>query len=999
LPLLTVAQTGTERVIEDRAVRVFLSSTFADMQSEREELVKKVFPQARRICENRGIGWSHVDLRWGIPEDRIVDGALLPLCFAEIDRCRPFFIGILGERYGTVPTVPAALLDRESWIRNHPDVSVTELEIRHGVLNSKDEEQSYAFFYFRDPAAGAVEPTGGRLARLKQEISSRAYRKPRTYGNAQQLGKLVLDDLTRAIERLFPGGGRIAPHERERSDHLLYAKRRARGYVERPAYSERLVAHAASSGPPLVVFGEPGSGKSSLLAWWVLQRLISPKVPIIYHFVGASARSTQWRPMLGRIMDELGRALKIKEKAPEDSLELPAVFEAWLAHAASSGPFVLVVDGIDELDYGPGDLELSWLPRHVPSCARLVFSTASPRISDELSRYGWSVLSLSPLDTEERRETVETYLGEYGKRLTQEQAAKITSAPQGSNAFYLSVLVEELTGQSGPERLEQAICLYLAAPGIPELLQRVLERLEADYNVPRKHLVRDALVFLCTARRGVSESELLDLLGSEGKQLPMAFWSPFRFAIEPYLIEKQGLLYPLNREFKNAVIMRYLASEETRKGAAHLLAEYLAERAVPTRAAEEVPWLLCDAGEFEEAAKQLADPVFLDTIWRQSRMDLLSLWRRIERDSPFTILAAYSRALTTLVEYPAVEALGWLFSHTAHLREATALRNFEADLHRRTGNDRALSHTLGELSVDAFAYGDMEAALATCREHLALAERMEDPMALQQAHGNLGNILMHTDQYEEALKHYEVQERICLAIHYPWGLHSAGGNQAKIWLLRGDKHRALSLYRLDEYVCRSMGDRLALALCMDNQASILAEYGKQEEALRLAQDSEKTLREIGSAEDLQINLALQGSILSMIDLVAALRVYREAEAILSGCLNEKARSEFYAGMGASLLKAVGHRTAGGLMELDDFRRYTEALSQRREYLRAAHSALVQAAILAPDDANVAYLAGIAAQECGHREEAMRRFERALTLRPGWDEAELRLGGLLLEDEE
>jgi len=35
-------------------IRVFVSSTFADMHAEREELVKRVFPELRKLCEARG---------------------------------------------------------------------------------------------------------------------------------------------------------------------------------------------------------------------------------------------------------------------------------------------------------------------------------------------------------------------------------------------------------------------------------------------------------------------------------------------------------------------------------------------------------------------------------------------------------------------------------------------------------------------------------------------------------------------------------------------------------------------------------------------------------------------------------------------------------------------------------------------------------------------------------------------------------------------------------
>jgi len=53
-----------------REIRVFISSTFRDMQEEREELVKQIFPQLRRLCESRGVTWGEVDLRWGIAEEQ-----------------------------------------------------------------------------------------------------------------------------------------------------------------------------------------------------------------------------------------------------------------------------------------------------------------------------------------------------------------------------------------------------------------------------------------------------------------------------------------------------------------------------------------------------------------------------------------------------------------------------------------------------------------------------------------------------------------------------------------------------------------------------------------------------------------------------------------------------------------------------------------------------------------------------------------------------------------
>ena len=65
-----------------RSIRVFISSTFRDMQAEREELVKRVFPQLRKLCEERGVGWTEVDLRWGVTEEQAQRGEVLPICLA-----------------------------------------------------------------------------------------------------------------------------------------------------------------------------------------------------------------------------------------------------------------------------------------------------------------------------------------------------------------------------------------------------------------------------------------------------------------------------------------------------------------------------------------------------------------------------------------------------------------------------------------------------------------------------------------------------------------------------------------------------------------------------------------------------------------------------------------------------------------------------------------------------------------------------------------------------
>jgi hypothetical protein len=88
----------------NRSVRIFLSSTFRDFGVERDLLVRKVFPALRARLKERFVELMDVDLRWGITVEEAERGEVLPICLAEIDRSRPYFNGMLGERYGWIPS-------------------------------------------------------------------------------------------------------------------------------------------------------------------------------------------------------------------------------------------------------------------------------------------------------------------------------------------------------------------------------------------------------------------------------------------------------------------------------------------------------------------------------------------------------------------------------------------------------------------------------------------------------------------------------------------------------------------------------------------------------------------------------------------------------------------------------------------------------------------------------------------------------------------------------
>lgn len=156
-----------------RTVRVFISSTFRDMHAERDWLVKRVFPALRERLEPHHVHLVDIDLRWGITEEQSDNDEVLDLCLKQIDDCRPFFLGILGERYGWVPSSLPDSGSRNGWTQLHTGKSVTELEILWGVM-LKADMRDHGLFFLRDPTFIESVPEAKRADVLAESPESAA---------------------------------------------------------------------------------------------------------------------------------------------------------------------------------------------------------------------------------------------------------------------------------------------------------------------------------------------------------------------------------------------------------------------------------------------------------------------------------------------------------------------------------------------------------------------------------------------------------------------------------------------------------------------------------------------------------------------------------------------------------------------------------------------------------------------------------------------------------
>ena len=882
--------------VGSRTIRVFISSTFHDMQTDREHLVKFIFPQLRKLCQSRQVVWSEVDLRWGITEEANQE-QMLSTCLAEIDRCLPFFIGILGERYGSVlESFPPDLIDKEPWLAEHSGCSVTELEILHAVLNNPQKAQ-HSLFYFRDPKYikslteseqqlfleipsqddidrfGLAEATlradqrKARLADLKQRIRRGSLHLRENYGDPDQLGEWLLEDMTALIDHLYPEGSLPDPLLQESLEHEAFAASRSRIYIGGDKYFAQLDNQINGSNLPLAVLGESGSGKSTLLANWALKyRKEHPDELVLMHFIGASAGSSDWAAMLRRLMAELKAHFNIQQEIPADPDQLRTAFPNWLFMASAKGKVVLILDALNQLEDRQGAQELSWLPLELPENVKIILSTLPCRALQVIQERKWPTLTVEPLSFDERKRLIIEFLAQYGKELSHRQVETIIHDPQSNNPLALTILLDELRQFGQYERLDEIISHYLKADSIPEMFELVLQRCEEDYERQHPGLVRDVMRCTWASRRGLSESELLDLLGQDGQPLPHRLWSPLYLALEHSLFTRSGLLYFFHDFIREGVEMRYVYSDELKEEAHIRLADYFERiEGNPIRKVDELPWQLAQANTWHSLYDLLGDVEFFEQLWTHNYYDLLGYWAEIESHTELTRVDAYHK-VSKYPEVYKVHVLNWLammYSYAGRFDEAMALHKVEERIYHQLGNLDSLSRSLGNQALILKAWGKLDEAMTLHKEREHICRQLGNLDGLQASLGNQALILKTWGKLDEVMVLLKEQERICRLLGKLGGLQNTLGNQANIFFTWGKLDEAMALHKEEERICRQLGNLDGLQVSQGNQALILQVWGKLDEAMELLKEQERICHQLGNLNSQQRSLGNQAVILQV----------------------------------------------------------------------------------------------------------------------------------------
>ena len=440
-------------IVKWRTVSIFVSSTFVDMDVERDYLKRIIEPKLNEYFAEDRVAVRFVDLRMGIKTNNINDigereTIVLKVCIDEINRSRPFFMALLGDRYGWIPPADRyeSFLNRIENFENKQNAdgkSVTEIEIMLGALSKNNFKNS--IFYFRNPSSynGMTETEAAdyrdsysvtmtaeqkenavdKLNKLKETIKAESVKNNAaesvknyslkwdkgSFTNLTHWGDSVEKDLIRLIKNDIEkneGTNNKDWYYYETISLESFIHKHNLNFVGRGELLEK-AEKAALSGKKgfMFYFGSSGTGKSAFMCklYTNLLKTVPTDTFVLFHSVQASPLSKSSVKMLQRWSKQVAGMLNVgydeimNENKYRKAIKTKQSFERTVADqfcslldsATEKGmKAVILIDGFDNFDITENnDLTFLHNYRTLATCAPANQITLFPESLGKIHEY------------------------------------------------------------------------------------------------------------------------------------------------------------------------------------------------------------------------------------------------------------------------------------------------------------------------------------------------------------------------------------------------------------------------------------------------------------------------------------------------------------------------------------------------------------------------------------------------------------------------------------
>ena len=722
-------------------LKIFISSTFQDMQEEREILLKETFLELKKIAKKRDVEITEIDLRTGITKEQEESGQIVKICLDEIERCADspiFFLGMLGNRYGWdewhLHTDKETLDNPQySWVKEHIGKSVTELEIVAAI--ERDKNANKAFFYFKENTSNDDK----KLIELKNRLIEKSKTNNNLYvthyKDTVDFKKKTIDSFTQVLDELYPKDKKLSEIEKLSSIHQVFAKSRQKIYIPHAKNEMILNEFIASNQDRLLLYGESGYGKSALIANYFEKLKVKESHFVITHYIGGAGESSNdLFQMLRRVMLEIKEEFNLTDELPSEPQKVMDEFTVWL-HKVER-PTIIVFDGYNQIEDEMKEKFFYYVPDKLNNIKLIITSIRDDY--DIANKH-----KIEALEKEEKKALITNYLKVYGKTVDSKTKEQIAIHPQTDNTLFLKTLLDEIRLLGNFENLQKDISNYLSAKNVVELFLKIFMRLEKDY---RENLTREVLSLLYVSRDGLSEDNLMEIINQNStKKLTRLEFSPLFLAIEEHLIDRGGLYGFFHGFIVEAVKKRYLYSDKLIDAERRKIADYFEGREIDNQMVRELPFQLFDLKDINGMNVFLSDIFVFKYILEFYEIELMKYLYFLSSHNITTLISYITNLYLQEKDDKELLLLGkflfrvhikefdnanTLLLEALKIRESKYVENSSevievydliADFYRVIGNhSKSLSFYEKSLSIKEFLYKNDDAFLATSYHNFAI---------------------------------------------------------------------------------------------------------------------------------------------------------------------------------------------------------------------------------------------------------------------------------------
>lgn len=614
---------STSSFDDERVVRIFVSSTFRDFESERRILANSVFPKLRDKYAERGVSIVEIDLRWGLTEDKIRQEGLIDACLKEINRCSDFF-GLLGQSYGTL--VSSADVSASRILKTHgfrlaenKTISITELEFELGMLS---QENNYALLFISEMAP---EPDlrNRTLASRAEQLGYEAHR----YQDLERFAEMAYEKLDALIEPRFPASQDADNPEARAQKKTL--RQHTQGYIGGNEKETQLLKRL-KDGQSTFLRGEKGAGKSALFSRCV-NWLSENGCDVFYYYCNTGFCSNEVG-LLRKIAAFLNETFDTGVSCADDadfSTLVDAVVEA-LASARGNAPASVRGDVPSDVHANAVSASpISPAPPDTQAQKRSLCIAIDAIEQIKTQRNLWLALKdlcesagafclvtgtekLAPntdeivLEGLEERQ-VEKLMGETlssrGKSMNPGTMKKIVGCPTYRNPLMLKGLIGELLIGPSNDNLNSHVDALCQIRSIGELFSFSMDRLKRSISKLglNPSLPEDLADVIACSHFGATEDEVMRITAA-----PPLIWVSFKYTFDFFLTSFDGR-YKFNHQLIEREARREHEDNRHEQMVGNAIREYRQTPHSTARLCELANWASLDKN-LDELAEILLDP-------------------------------------------------------------------------------------------------------------------------------------------------------------------------------------------------------------------------------------------------------------------------------------------------------------------------------------------------------------------------------------------------------